>query len=129
MSHPVLFGSVAQTDNLLVWALNINGPESTPYEGGVFVVELVFPGTYPNRPPQVTFKTKIFHANVRSNGDVCTSLLRDWLSTDSVVTIMLALRNMMSQPNRNSSYNGQGLTDKQYNQKACEYTRQYAKMR
>ncbi|CAG2117957.1 unnamed protein product, partial [Medioppia subpectinata] len=125
-SHPTAYGSVARTDNILVWTLYMYGPERSQYEGGTFLVELAFPNTYPNRPPQVTFKTKIFHANIRSDGYVCTSLLSAWRSTDSVKTIMLALNNMMSQPNRDSPYTGQGLTDQEYNEKAREYTQQYA---
>ena len=35
----------------------ITGPEGTPYQGGFFGVDLVLPGTYPNKPPAAKFLT------------------------------------------------------------------------
>ncbi|CAG2102711.1 unnamed protein product [Medioppia subpectinata] len=126
MLRPVPFGSVAPTDNLLVWKVLLNGPEGTPYEGGVFELELVFPDTYPTRYPQIKFKTQIFHANISSSGGVCTTLLSDWRPTDTVLTILLAINNMLCAPNRDSAYNGRELSSHQYEEKAREWTRLYA---
>ncbi|CAG2102710.1 unnamed protein product [Medioppia subpectinata] len=129
MSHPAPFGSVAPTDNLLVWTAFLNGPEGTPYEGGVFELELRFPHTYPTRGPQMTFKTQIFHANIQTNGHICVSLLSNWRPTDTVLTVLLALNNLLCEPNRSSAYTGVGLTEQQYEQTAREWTRLYAKKR
>jgi len=42
------------------------GPPDTPYEGGTFVVDIKIPQEYPFRPPQMSFKTKLWHPNVSS---------------------------------------------------------------
>ena len=40
------------------------GPEGTPYEGGVFFVDIVIPQQYPFEPPKMKFETKIWHPNI-----------------------------------------------------------------
>jgi ubiquitin-conjugating enzyme (huntingtin interacting protein 2) len=42
------------------------GPPDTPYEGGTYVVDIKIPQEYPFRPPQMFFKTKLWHPNVSS---------------------------------------------------------------
>lgn len=41
----------------------ISGPEDSPFEGGVFAAELVFPQDYPLSPPKMKFTSEIFHPN------------------------------------------------------------------
>jgi ubiquitin-conjugating enzyme (huntingtin interacting protein 2) len=42
------------------------GPPDTPYEGGIYVVEIKIPSEYPFRPPKMKFETKVWHPNVSS---------------------------------------------------------------
>ena len=42
------------------------GPPDTPYEGGTYIVDIKIPQEYPFRPPQMSFKTKLWHPNVSS---------------------------------------------------------------
>jgi hypothetical protein len=46
-------------------------------EGGIFNCKLIFPPTYPERPPKMKFTTPIWHPNVYTNGDVCISILHE----------------------------------------------------
>lgn len=56
-------------DDLLHWEALIQGPEGTPFEGGVFPAELKFPKDYPLAPPSMKFLGEIFHPNGKT-GDV-----------------------------------------------------------
>jgi ubiquitin-conjugating enzyme (huntingtin interacting protein 2) len=50
----------------------IKGPEGTPYEGGVFAVNIEIPKQYPFEPLKMKFDTKIWHPNVSSQtGAIC----------------------------------------------------------
>ena len=58
---------------------DIEGPEGTPYESGIFRVKLFIPSEFPQSAPKGYFLTKIFHPNVSEKGEICVnSLKRDW---------------------------------------------------
>jgi ubiquitin-conjugating enzyme E2 G2 len=50
-------------DDLFVWEALIQGPEGTPFEGGIFPAELKFPKDYPLNPPKMKFLGEIWHPN------------------------------------------------------------------
>lgn len=49
--------------NIMEWEAIIFGPSGTVWENGIFKLKLAFKNTYPSTPPDVEFKTKIFHPN------------------------------------------------------------------
>ena len=58
---------------------DIEGPEGTPYECGIFRVKLFIPSEFPQVAPKGFFVTKIFHPNVSEKGEICVNTLkRDW---------------------------------------------------
>ena len=50
--------------DLFTWHGNIRGPEKTPYEGGVFHLQLQFTPNYPLEPPSVTIFAPLTHPNI-----------------------------------------------------------------
>jgi peroxin-4 len=50
---------VVSTDNLLVWKAWIRGPVDTPYDGGVFELDIRCGSEYPLTPPAIKFITKV----------------------------------------------------------------------
>jgi ubiquitin-protein ligase len=48
----------------MLWEAVVFGPEQTMWEGGIFKLRLEFSEEYPSKPPNVVFKTKMFHPNV-----------------------------------------------------------------
>ena len=58
---------------------DIEGPEATPYEGGLFRVTLKLLPNFPIVAPKGLFLTKIFHPNISEQGEICVNTLkRDW---------------------------------------------------
>eukprot|EP01083_Nonionella_stella_P079767 219005_1 len=87
-------------DNLRYFAVAIEGPSETPYESGVFQLELFLPADYPMTPPKVRFLTKIYHPNVDKLGRICLDILKDkWSPALQIRTVLLSIQALMSAPN------------------------------
>ena len=87
------------TDMLKGYALII-GPSDTPYFGGNYFFEFVYPSDYPHSPPKVKYWTNgnnvRFNPNLYVCGKVCVSLLNtwrgeQWTSCQTISTVLLTL--------------------------------------
>jgi ubiquitin-conjugating enzyme E2 S len=84
----------------------IDGPMSTPYEGGVFRMRLCLGSDFPEAPPKGYFMTKIFHPNVSKSGDICVNVLkRDWTPEMGLRHVLLIVRCLLIDPNPESALN------------------------
>jgi ubiquitin-conjugating enzyme E2 Z len=88
-----------EADMLRGYAMII-GPEDTPYYGGYFFFNFLFPYDYPHSPPVVTYCTNgdniRFNPNLYKGGKVCISILNtwkgeQWSSCQTITTILLTL--------------------------------------
>ncbi|XP_011525054.1 ubiquitin-conjugating enzyme E2 S isoform X1 [Homo sapiens] len=70
--------------------VTIEGPEGTPYAGGLFRMKLLLGKDFPASPPKGYFLTKIFHPNVGANGEICVNVLkRDWTAELGIRHVLL----------------------------------------
>uniref|UniRef100_A0A1I7YLL5 UBIQUITIN_CONJUGAT_2 domain-containing protein n=1 Tax=Steinernema glaseri TaxID=37863 RepID=A0A1I7YLL5_9BILA len=96
------FGCTAapSDDDMLSWDATITGPKGTPFEGGIFRLQLDFPPTYPQEAPLVSFVSKMFHPNIFSSGGVCLDMLKDkWSASYNVTAVLLAVQCLLEEPN------------------------------
>jgi len=67
-------------DDIFTWHCNLAGPSESPYEGGIFHIELKFPPSYPGDPPSATIFSPVNglpHPHIHGNR-ICMDLLGDY---------------------------------------------------
>ncbi|XP_065448407.1 ubiquitin-conjugating enzyme E2 T isoform X1 [Chrysemys picta bellii] len=82
----------------------ILGGANTPYDKGVFNLEVVVPERYPFEPPKIRFLTPIYHPNIDSAGRICLDVLRlppkgAWRPSLNISTLLTSIQLLMSEPN------------------------------
>ncbi|KAL6996881.1 Ubiquitin-conjugating enzyme E2 27 [Sarracenia purpurea var. burkii] len=87
-------------DNLTHLSGTIPGPLATPYEGGIFNIDIVLPDGYPFEPPRMQFATKVWHPNISSqSGAICLDILKDqWSPALTLKTALLSVQALLSSP-------------------------------
>ena len=87
--------------DLAKWGATIEGPEDTPYAGLTLKLSFEFPATYPYQPPNVLYRTPIYHPNVDFSGRICLDILKDkWTPAYNIQTVLLSLQSLLGEPNK-----------------------------
>ncbi|KAK8794926.1 hypothetical protein WA588_003779 [Blastocystis sp. NMH] len=82
----------------------LTGPEDSPYEGGLFELDLSVSNRYPFEPPSLRFVTPIYHPNIDTTGRICLDLLKmppagNWQPSINICTLLTSVRLLMAKPN------------------------------
>ncbi|KAF5269244.1 hypothetical protein FQR65_LT02545 [Abscondita terminalis] len=97
---PPGISAVADESNCRYFYVVMAGPKGSPYEGGLFKLEMFLPENYPLSPPSVRFLTKIYHPNIDKLGRICLDILKDqWSPALQMRTVLLSIQALLSSPN------------------------------
>ncbi|AOA64948.1 Ubiquitin-conjugating enzyme subunit [Komagataella phaffii CBS 7435] len=109
------------------------GPPGTPYEGGLFKVDIQIPSNYPFKPPKVQFDSKIYHPNISSvTGAICLDILKNaWTPILTLKSTLISLQSLLQSPEPSDPQDAQVasvfLKDKrEFDRTAKEWTFKYA---
>ena len=83
---------------------SIVGAAGTPFESGVFKLEIVVPERYPFEPPKLRFLTPIYHPNIDAEGRICLDVLKpapngSWKPSWNLSTVLTSIRLLISNAN------------------------------
>jgi ubiquitin-conjugating enzyme E2 N len=130
MAEPVSgIKAVPTESNARYFNVVVDGPADSPFQGGVFNLELFLPEEYPMAPPKVRFVTKIYHPNIDKLGRICLDILKDkWSPALQIRTVLLSIQALLSAPNPDDPL-ANDVADlwKKDEAKAIEIARQWTK--
>ena len=105
---------LANGDSFKDWKVSMIGPKNTPYEHGIFILNVHFPDNYPNEPPEVCFINPIYHLNINPKapkeegdhklGNVCMSTLNWWNPIYKMREVLLNIYLLFYCHNPDSAY-------------------------
>ncbi|GAV00196.1 hypothetical protein RvY_11080 [Ramazzottius varieornatus] len=134
LQEPVVgIDAIPDEHNARYFHVAVAGPEGSPFEGGVFKLELFLPEEYPMSAPKVRFMTKIYHPNIDRLGRICLDILKDkWSPALQIRTVLLSIQALLSAPNPDDPLDNQVAEQWKVNEAlavstAREWTKQYAK--
>ncbi|KAM9785607.1 ubiquitin-conjugating enzyme E2 T [Neosynchiropus ocellatus] len=114
----------------------IVGGSGTPYEGGVFTLEIKIPERYPFEPPNIRFLTPIYHPNIDNSGRICHDALKHppkgaWKPSLNISTVLTSIQLLMAEPNPEDPLMADISSEFKYNkpqfiQKARRWTDEHA---
>jgi len=121
-SHPPENCSAGpENDNdITVWKGTIIGPKGSPFESGIFKLNIKFPHTYPFTAPQIKFETPIYHPNISKNGVICLDILKDqWSPALTISKVLLSICSLLTDPNPNDPLETEIAN--MYKENKCKY--------
>ncbi|XP_071716941.1 uncharacterized protein [Rutidosis leptorrhynchoides] len=140
--HGASFPHLSPTSDLSSFSLTaidaqIEGPEGTVYEKGIFKIKIQIPERYPFQPPIVTFATPIYHPNIDTGGRICLDILNlppkgAWQPSLNISTVLTSIGLLLSEPNPDDGLMCEASKEYKYNkqvfdQKARSMTEKYAR--
>jgi len=91
--------AVPNENNARHFNVKLEGPRDSPYEGGVFALDLTLPDDYPASAPRVRFSTKIYHPNINAEGGICLDVLNEkWTPILTIRTTLLSIQQLLTEP-------------------------------
>ncbi|KAG2210187.1 hypothetical protein INT46_009996 [Mucor plumbeus] len=112
---------------------SIVGPRDTPYQDGIFLLEIKLHENHPFAPPNIKFITKVYHPNVSSQtGAICLDVLKsNWSPAMTLRITLMSIQALLDAPDASSPQDFQVAkvytSDKSaFNEEARLWTRTYA---
>ncbi|KAK5118139.1 hypothetical protein LTR62_004186 [Meristemomyces frigidus] len=123
-------------EDILIWNVTMAAPSDSVYAGGNFKILIKLPKEYPFKPPQLNFKTKVYHPNVTNdeNGSMCLGMLRadEWKPPNKIADVLKLVRTVLASPQPDDAVE-QGIAEqyknnrKEFDKIAKDWVNKYAK--
>jgi ubiquitin-conjugating enzyme E2 D len=88
-------------ENVMIWKATIIGPKESPFENGIFFLNIEFPQDYPFKSPTIKFITPVYHPNInKTTGAICLDILKsEWSPALTIAKVLLSICSLLTDPN------------------------------
>ena len=125
-SMKIIGGSVIIKGNINHLRVYIKGPKESPYENGIFYLDISFKTNYPTSRPEIKFLTKIWHPNISEDtGHIVLYYIRQWNEKSNIKEAIMSIFELMAVPNFAEPLNCK-VNPQDYDKMTREYTEKYA---
>ena len=114
-------------DDIRNWKFSLISPADTPYQRGLFYINITIPRNYPHSPPEVRFITPIYHINVKHYnhsvnsdselGEPNLNILNFWKQEYKVKDVLISIYSLFYMNNISCSFSP-NMADELRNNKA-----------
>jgi ubiquitin-conjugating enzyme E2 D/E len=117
------------------WTCLMIGPEGTPYSNGYFRLTIDFDNDPPTKPPEIKFKTKIYHLNINNDGHVCLKSNNEFQKGNDFLKVFYEIYFLFIKQNAESTWPNPEFNERKelyknhredFNRIAREWTKTYA---
>lgn len=123
---------IAKLNDFTKWKATIVGPSDTPYEEGIFQLDISIPPDYPFVAPNIRFLTQIYHPNISRNGEICVDILKsNWSPVLTLSKSLLSIVALLGNPNPDDPLHAESANlyktnREEFNRKARQMVRDFA---
>ena len=97
---------IRNNNNIMDFEVEYTPDKDSFWYGGRYLFSFHFSDDYPNVPPKVMCKTKIYHPNIDYNGNVCLNMLKDdWKPVSTGTSCVAGVYYLFVHPNPNDPLN------------------------
>ena len=133
--------SLVNESDYTKWRITLIGPNDTSYKNGLFIIEIKFPGEFPQKAPEAYFITPIYHINVNPKskkmnnmeelGHICIAFLNWWKPQNKMRDVILSIFALFYMQNPDSPYGFDRADEcrdnrQLYEEKIRYFTKKYA---
>ncbi|CAF1532307.1 unnamed protein product [Rotaria magnacalcarata] len=115
-------GPAQENPDPLHYQATMIGPNGSPFEDGIYVLDILFRENHPFSPPIIKCLTRTFHPNIDEDGNIYVDVLHhNWDPSLTIEKTLLSIQSILSSPDVDTPSSGNSTAAYVFLQNRTEY--------